>query len=225
MAVHNGAKYLNEQLDSILQQLHPADELIISDDNSTDASLSIIKSYRDVRIKILPGRQFGNPVKNFEYALSGCSGEIIFLSDQDDVWHHEKIRRMKAELETHDLVVCDCSLVDEDRISKTDSFFEFNRAGSGLLRNLMRNSFVGCCMAFRDNIKAKALPFPKEIPSHDQWIGLIAQRYFRVKFLPEVLVEHRLHERNYSSTGRVSKNSWNNKLISRLRLTQMLLQR
>jgi glycosyltransferase involved in cell wall biosynthesis len=225
MAVHNGANYLKEQIDSILPQLHSTDELIISDDNSTDASLSIIRSYQDDRIKILASRKFGSPIKNFEYALSMCKGDLIFLSDQDDIWHPEKISKMKIALETYDLVVCDCSLVDQERNLRIDSFFEFNQTRSGLVRNLIRNSFVGCCMAFRRNLKDKALPFPKGIPMHDQWIGLIAQRLFKVKFLSEILVEHRLHQRNYSSTGRASKNSWNNKLISRLRLTQMLLKR
>ncbi|MBS1507154.1 MAG: glycosyltransferase family 2 protein [Bacteroidetes bacterium] len=225
MAVHNGALYLMEQIDSILPQLGPADELVISDDNSSDESVEIIKSYRDERVRILAPRQFGNPVRNFEYLLTNCEGDNIFLSDQDDVWHPEKINKMKVSLQTHDLVVCDCSLVDNERNIKVDSFFEFNQVRSGLVRNLIRNSFVGCCMAFKRNLKEAALPFPKGIPMHDQWIGLLGLRSFSVKFLPEVLVEHRLHQRNYSTTGRATKNSWNNKVISRLRLTQMLLKR
>lgn len=225
MAVHNGALYLREQIDSILPQLEDIDELVISDDNSSDTSVAIIRSYPDTRIKLLAPRQFGNPVDNFEYTLSMCSGNIIFLSDQDDIWHPEKIRRMKAELVAQDLVVCDCSLVDDNKTTKYDSFFVKSKVRRGLLGNLVRNSFVGCCMAFRKNVKEKALPFPKGIPMHDQWIGLVGLRYFRVNFLSDVLVEHRLHERNYTSTGRASKNSWNNKLISRFRLANMLLKR
>lgn len=132
---------------------------------------------------------------------------------------------MKAELVAQDLVVCDCSLVDDNRTTKYDSFFVKSKVRHGLFGNLVRNSFVGCCMAFRKNVKEKALPFPKGIPMHDQWIGLVGLRYFRVNFLSDVLVEHRLHERNYTSTGRASKNSWNNKLISRFRLANMLLKR
>lgn len=225
MAVHNGAPYLRDQIDSILPQLNPTDELVISDDNSSDDSVAIIKSYQDARIRLLAPRQFRNPVWNFEYALTMCEGDYIFLSDQDDIWLPEKINKMKAILETHDLVVCDCSLVDDIGNIKIDSFFEFSQVRSGLVRNLIRNSFVGCCMAFRTSVKEKALPFPKGIPMHDQWIGLLGLRSFSVKFLPEILVKHRLHQRNYSTTGRASKNSWNNKLISRLRLTQMLLKR
>jgi glycosyltransferase involved in cell wall biosynthesis len=224
MAVHNGAAFLREQMDSILPQLQAQDELVISDDDSSDQSLSLLHSYHDPTIKILPARKFENPVRNFEYTLQHCTGEIIFFSDQDDVWHPEKIARMKAALKDCDLVVCDCALVDETRVIKVPSFFEFNRTRSGLVRNLVRNSFVGCCMAFTRHVMEKALPFPDGIAMHDQWTGLIAQRHFRVKFLPEVLVEHRRHQRNYSSTGSTSKISWNNKLISRLRLTQLLFK-
>lgn len=79
MAVHNGAFYLREQIESILPQLEQTDELVISDDNSSDTSVAIIRSYHDTRIKLLAPRQFGNPVDNFEYVLSMCSGDVIFL--------------------------------------------------------------------------------------------------------------------------------------------------
>jgi hypothetical protein len=104
-----------------------------------------------------------------------------------------------------------------------ESFFKWNNSQHGLVKNLINNSFIGCCMAFHSNLLKKALPFPK-ISMHDQWIGLIAQRYFKVKFIPKILVDHRRHDSNYSSTGERSKNSWNKKVTSRLQLVKALCQ-
>jgi len=222
MAVHNGSLFLQEQVNSILPQLKEQDEFIISDDDSTDSTLEIIKSNHDSRIHLLQERRFGDPVKNFEYALGHCTNEIIFLADQDDVWHPRKIEIMSNELASCDLVVCDCRLIDENGNVLRNSFFENNHSQNGLVRNLLKNSFVGCCMAFRRRILDYVLPFPSGIAMHDQWIGLIAGKYFNVKFIPQTLVDHRRHNGNYTSTGERSKNSWNKKVISRLQLAKAL---
>ena len=224
MALHNGELFLQEQLDSILPQLNSEDELVVSDDGSTDNTLEILKTASDPRIRLLPARKFGSPAKNFEYALTNCKNEIIFLADQDDVWHSDKIKIMKDELSSCELVVCDCQLVDERRNVVAPSFFEWNRSQKGLVKNILKNSFVGCCMAFHRKVLKKVLPFPSGILMHDQWIGLIAQRYFKVKFIPQTLVDHRRHNGNYSTTGGHSKNSWDKKVISRLQLAKALWQ-
>jgi GT2 family glycosyltransferase len=224
MATCNGALYLKEQIDSILVQLNENDELIISDDGSTDSTLEILQSYNH-RIKVLPAKKFDNPVKNFEHTLQYCKNEIIFLADQDDIWYPEKIKTMKEALQQCDLAVCDCRLVDENLNVLLPSYFEANKSNQGLLNNFIKSSFVGCCMAFHRNVLDKALPFPKQISMHDQWIGLIAQKYFRVRFLPQIMVDHRRHSQNYSTTGGKSKNSLRKKVISRVKLAKMLLQR
>jgi glycosyltransferase involved in cell wall biosynthesis len=224
MATHNGANFLNEQLDSILIQLHENDELIISDDGSTDDTLKILRSYNNW-IKILPPKKFNNPAKNFEYTLMYSQNEIIFLADQDDIWHPEKIKFMTGALESSDLAVCDCRMMDEDNNVIAASFFEANESSQGLINNFIKNSFVGCCMAFRKKVLAKALPFPEPVFMHDQWIGLIAQKYFKVTFLPQILVDYRRHSKNFSTTGSKSKNSLGKKVISRVKLAKMLLQR
>src|SRR5579859_4756761 len=108
MAVRNGATFLPEQLHSILPQLGNGDELVVSDDASDDLSLQILKATADTRIRILPSRAFGNPSRNFEYALGHCKNEIIFLADQDDIWYPRKINKMVTELGDVDLVICDC---------------------------------------------------------------------------------------------------------------------
>jgi len=224
MAVHDGQLFLREQLDSILPQLNPNDELVISDDESNDQTLEIIKSYQDSRIRVLPAQRFGNPSTNFEYVLNHCQNEIIFLSDQDDIWHREKIKAMSGELANSDLVVCDCRLIDQNGEMLVASFFEWNQSQGGIINNILRNSFVGCCMAFHSRILKKILPFPSKNFMHDQWIGLMALRHFEVKFLQAILVDHRKHERNYSTTGGRSKSPWNKKVISRFEPAKALLQ-
>jgi len=224
MATCNGAPYIKEQIDSILVQLSENDELIISDDGSTDSTLEILHSYNH-QAKILPARKFDHPARNFEHALRHCQNEIIFLADQDDIWHPEKIREMTEALQDSDLVVCDCRLVDDEHNVLVPSFFEANKSNHGLLSNFIKSSFVGCCMAFHRRILDKALPFPEKISMHDQWIGLIAQKYFKVRFLPQIMVDHRRHSQNYSTTGGKSKNSLGKKVISRVKLAKMLLQR
>ncbi len=225
MTVHNGAAFLRPQVASILAQLELDDELIVSDDGSSDKSIEILKSYEAAQIKILPQKRFGAPVKNFEYALSQCQHDLIFLADQDDVWHSQKIKVMKEALASCDLVVCDCRVVDKDLNVIQPSFFKANRTKEGLVRNFVKNSFIGCCMAFRKEVLKKAIPFPQSISMHDQWIGLIAQKYFKVKFLPQVLVDYRRHDKSFSSTGNKSNHSLEKKLFSRYQLAKVLLQR
>lgn len=98
IATYNGGKYIKEQLDSILFQLGKDDEVIISDDSSTDDTLSILESYHDERIVILTNQKFHSPVYNFENALKSAKGDFIFLSDQDDIWEPTKVEVMLDSL-------------------------------------------------------------------------------------------------------------------------------
>lgn len=221
MGIKNGGQYIREQIDSILPQLGVNDELVVSDDGSTDNTWPLIEWYRDSRIKLMSNPGHGL-ISNFENCLEASRGELIFLSDQDDVWHPDKLQVMTDVLRSCDLAVCDCQVVDEGLNPIYPSFFEFNHSGQGLVRNFIKNSFMGCCMAFHRRVLEKALPFPDNVPIHDQWIGLVAERYFIVKFLPKILVDHRRHRENYSSTGGPSINSIKKKLKTRFYLARNL---
>ena len=130
----NGEKYLNKQLDSILPQLEPEDEIIISDDSSSDNTLSIIKSYKDERIKLLMNNDFKSPAFNLENALINAQGDYIFLSDQDDIWMKGKLgRQVKAMLDVEAsfgsnfpvLIHSDLAVVDESLELIADSFWQY----------------------------------------------------------------------------------------------------
>jgi glycosyltransferase involved in cell wall biosynthesis len=223
MATKNGARFIREQIDSILPQLSFGDELIVTDDCSDDNTVSIIESYADERIKLFYNNDKKGVTKNFETSLIRCSGDYVFLSDQDDVWLPKKIEIMLEQLRQYDLVVCDCSVVDHLLELKYESFFDLNRSGKGLIRNIVRNSYMGCCMAFKRNVLFKAIPFPKDIPFHDMWIGLISEAHFRVKFISLPLVHHRRHGNNASSTADMSADSFPDKIYNRYRIIKNLI--
>lgn len=222
MATKNGTKYLAEQVNSILPQLGPSDELIISDDASTDDTLDVIQTYKDQRIKLIKHTSPRGIAGNFETALQHSKGDYIFLADQDDVWMPNKVKVMMEHLAYNDLVISDCLLVDQSLKTKQASYFTAHRSGKGFIRNLVKNSYIGCCMAFNRKLLNRVLPFPKDIPIHDFWIGIIADLYFKVYFIPEGLLYHRRHGSNASTTGEMSSLSFSRKLGSRYRIIKNL---
>ena len=201
MATYNGAKYLREQIDSVLSQLDMDDELMISDDGSTDDTINIIKSYScDYRVHF-----YKNPSKvkgvitNFENAINMTTQEIVFLCDQDDVWLPNKISRMCREFENSKvgLVVSSVRIVDEDLKDLKElqnTYLKDGQCKNGVVHNLIRNTYMGCCMAFRRELKEVFMPFPKNIPMHDSWIGLLVElNEIDVAYIPEELMLYRRH--------------------------------
>ena len=213
---YNGEKYIQEQLVSILVQLSADDEIIISDDSSTDTTLEIIKSLQDSRIKLFENNTFKSPIFNLENALKHASGDVIFLADQDDIWEPEKVKITLNKLQNSDLVVSDCSLIDASGNLVDPSFYALNKTKSGYLNNLIKNGFLGCCIAFNSKIKKSVLPFPKKIAMHDIWIGLTASLVGKVDFIEDKLIRYRRHGDNFSFTSAKSKFSVTYKLSYRI---------
>lgn len=183
VATYNGEKYIAEQLRSILCQLGPADEVVVSDDGSTDSTLSVVASLADNRVRIV--HSTAHYFKwNFYNALCVAKGDIIFLSDQDDVWLEGKVARCLTELETYDLVCHNSRMVDEQLRPLKDDFFRFYGSGPGLLKNAINNTYFGSCMAFRRSVWEASLPWPKtnEI-GHDIWLGLVAEMTGKTRFI------------------------------------------
>lgn len=218
MATFNGAKYIKQQLQSILMQLSEEDEVIVSDDSSSDNTLEIVASFNDKRIKLFPNNQFSSSIYNFEFALKQAKGDYIFLSDQDDVWLEGKVLKTINELQHVDMLVSDCSIVDEQFNIKIKSYFEHTNAGNGLLKNLLVNTYSGCCMAFKKKLLKKVLPFPENLPTHDMWIGFVAELFFKIKFIKDPLILHRIHGNNSSTMSEKSKSSTWQKILFRWNL-------
>lgn len=227
MATYNGEKYIKEQLESILSQISENDEVIVSDDSSNDKTIEIIKSFNDMRIRIYKNEKEKGYTRNFENALEKASGDIIFLSDQDDVWVENKVQKMMGILKNYDFVVSDNIIVNENLEIIDKSHFELYKTKNGFLTNLLLPRYVGACMAFRKNILQKSLPFPDnaKLCAHDYWISLVAEMYFKSYKLDEQLLLYRRHGANASNGGSKSKNSLNHKLKVRIYTLIQLLKR
>ena len=201
MATYNGEKYIKEQVDSILNQTRDIDELVISDDGSTDSTLEIVKKYNDNRIKIINGPKKGIK-QNFSNAIKNTTGDIIFLSDQDDVWKTNKVDIVVNTFINTDctLVVHNADIVDENLKTMNLDTFTWRKSGSGIIKNIIKNTYIGCCMAFKSELKKYILPIPDDIEMHDQWIGIINEKKCgKSVFIVNKLIKYRRHENNGSS--------------------------
>lgn len=205
MATYNGASFIAEQIFSILKNISIDDELIISDDGSIDETCTLIKQImeRDSRIKLVKGPQRGI-IANFENAIVQAKGEYIFLSDQDDIWCDDKVSTVLKSFDDNNaiVVVHDAYVVNEKMQVIIPSYFDFRKSASGLVKNIVKNTFVGCCMAFRRELLSYAIPIPRNIEMHDQWIGICGELYGDVKFIEDKLIYYRRHGENSSSLAK-----------------------
>lgn len=216
IATYNGARYIGEQLASILKQLSAEDEVVVSDDGSTDGTIDIVRSLNDRRIRIVDGPRRHSPTLNFEWALRNAKGEYIFLADQDDVWLEGKVTRCVEELQMCDCVVSDARVTDSLLNTTSESLFQLMHVRRGRLSNLLwRNGYTGCCMAFKREVLSKALPFPTDIPMHDIWIGNVAAFCGSLHFINDRLLLFRRHDAAASCNGKRSNYSLWQKLSFR----------
>ncbi len=202
MAVYNGEKYLREQIDSILCQLKDNDELVVSYDESTDSSKAILDEYikDDKRVKVFKNPYRPGVVKNFQNALEHTSGDIIFFSDQDDVWLPGKVELVIKEFSDPKVAVVfhDSYPTDADLNILADSTIK-GRGGirETTLGNLFRLCYIGCCMAFRAEYKPVIIPIPTIHRSHDWWTGcLLGCGKTKMKAINKSLIYHRSHANN-----------------------------
>ncbi|MBN2615550.1 MAG: glycosyltransferase family 2 protein [Bacteroidales bacterium] len=200
MSTYNGEKYLKRQMDTILQELGPEDELIVSDDSSVDGTVEIIQSYKDKRIRFFGNNTFKSPVYNSEFALKQAKGEFIFLADQDDVWLPGRVHKVKEHLLENDLVVCNAHIVDQEEKILHESYFQWKGSRQGFWKNWKKNSYMGCSMALNRKMLQAALPFPRKLIMHDVWIGLLAESLGKVYFLDEKLMLYRRHADNVTAS-------------------------
>ncbi len=219
IAAYKGEKYIADQLRSILPQLGEDDEIIVSDDYPQGLTRAQVELVNDRRIKYIEGPANGLTA-NFENALRAAQGDIIFLSDQDDVWMPDKVSKVLPLFENgNDLVLHDARVTDGELRLIAPSYFAIHGSNSSYLKNILRNSFVGCCMAFTKQVAESVVPFPRDIPMHDWWIALAAIKMgYRVNLLNEPLIQWRRHSENVTGgkTTLKQKIKWRVKIISYL---------
>ena len=215
IATYNGEKYIRQQLDSIRSQLAADDEIIVSDDMSDDNTVGIIKSLNDARIKVFTHNKehakfsIDYVTRNFENALRHAKGDIIFLSDQDDMWFPSKVARMTDELlKGRDIIMSDCCTTDKDLNVVHVSYYNTERVfRPNIVYNVLKPAFLGSCMAFKRHVLDKALPFPKYGVGHDLWLGLVGLKCYEFSYINEPLMFYRRHESSVTDGGKQNKTS------------------
>lgn len=198
MATCDGAAWIEIQLRSILGQLGLDDEVVVADASSRDTTLERIEAFADPRIRILRDLPRGDIPGTFEAALRDTRGEFVFLSDQDDQWLPTKVERCLAGLQgtSSSLLLHDARVVDGHGATLAPSFLEARGFRPGFWPNLAKPGYLGCALVFRRRLLEVALPFPKDVPMHDWWLGLLAERNGGVAVLREPLILHVRHGAN-----------------------------
>lgn len=209
MATYNGARYLEAQLGSILPQLSSDDELVVVDDCSTDATRAILSrlAAADPRVRVLESPRNRGVVRTFEEAIGLARKELIVLSDQDDIWKESKlatVREAFARSPRACAVLTNAEFFVAERPTGNLFFPEGRGPRLSVLRQYVRNDFIGCCLAFRRALLPALLPFPRRISMHDWWIGTNALLSGEVVFCPTSQLLYRRHQSNASPSSRRS---------------------
>lgn len=201
LATYNGSEYIEEQLNSFLSQTILPDELVVSDDNSTDDTLEIVyecSRKAPFSVRIYRNKERLGYVRNFNNAIEKCNGEIIFLSDQDDIWIPNKIEKVLNEFESHKdmlLIMNDAEIILQNG----------EKTGLTLLNQVRALGYSqekfdsGCCMALRKELIPLILPIPFLEYKHDTWINKITTIFEVKKVINEILQYYRRHNQNNSS--------------------------
>jgi glycosyltransferase involved in cell wall biosynthesis len=221
MTTYNGAKYIHAQVSSILSQIAEDDELVVCDDRSSDTTIDILSSFQDNRIKIVVNDENLGFSKNFSKCISLAQGDIIFLSDHDDIWLPDKVEKyLKIFEEKSDVVsiMSNMEIIDENGLVTNPRFLDL-KSGYGnrvwrVIKNFVKSTYYGCSIAFRKELITKILPLPFHF---DTWIGLVSDMYSRCYHLDDVTMQYRRHSNNFS-TLKTSK-IW---IIFKWRMTLLL---
>lgn len=226
MATYNGKSYLIEQLQSVLVQLLPGDELIIVDDSSQDGTPELVESLQSAFVQVVRNSCNLGVLASFERGVQIASREVIFLCDQDDIWFPGKRAAFVAAFENDPevlVVVCDAELIDAGGSVTAPSFMQL-RGGfhGGFWATVVKNRYLGCAMALRRELLAVALPIPPTVPMHDMWFGALASVVGRVHYIPKPLMQYRRHDSNASPSR---SQGWLRIVRWRIRLIKLLMLR
>jgi uncharacterized protein YbaA (DUF1428 family) len=218
LCTYNGARFVGEQLGSILEQTRTPDELIVSDDGSSDGTIAVVEATlaagtaRPVAGALrYVARVNDAPLgvtKNFERAVTACTSELVALSDQDDVWRRDRLERLVGEFDADSrlmLLHTDARLVGEQgaplgmtlfaALEITDEERALELGGKGFDALLRRNLATGATVVFRRELLERALPFPAEWV-HDEWLAIIAAATGRITVVAEPTIDYRQHGAN-----------------------------
>jgi glycosyltransferase involved in cell wall biosynthesis len=217
ICTYNGETYLREQLDSYVAQTRLPDEVVVCDDCSKDSTREILTAFASnapFPVKLYFNERNLNYIKNFEKAIGLCTGDIIVLSDQDDVWRKDKIQLIEDEFtksEKIGMVYADAEIVDENLRSLNSTMWQginFNlekqknfNVGKAFDSLLKDGCVYGSSMAFRAKFRCLIVPIPLDIYfGHDNWIALMISAVADILLINDTLIKYRQHQ-HQSSIG------------------------
>lgn len=209
MATYNGERYLREQLDSILAELEPTDEVVIVDDASSDGTVALLQTYDDPRVRVFARDVNRGYVRSFEEALTRATGDVLMLSDQDDIWIPGRRALLVAALDERAVAASNLVLLStgaplRSPLTRRDWLL---RTGGGAqrcrnqLKLLLGDApYFGCAMAIRRDFLPVALPFPDGLAeSHDLWLATVANAAGELVHVEQPTLRRRVHGENASS--------------------------
>ncbi|MFN8438138.1 MAG: glycosyltransferase [Cytophagales bacterium] len=223
LCTYNGEKFIRDQINSFINQTIIPNEIVVCDDKSTDKTLEILNEFKkehlNIHFEILSNTSTLGVVKNFEKAISNCSGDIILLSDQDDLWVDNKIEKIVNYfiIETEiDVVFTNGYLMGNKEGTLWDyAKFKSNRQkfwnNHGALLSFLKYKSIctGASMAIRKRAFSYILPINNDSNVlHDCWIGINAAYQNRIGFLPDKLFYYRIHSEQWTQKDLINnKNS------------------
>lgn len=214
LATYNGEQFLEQQLESILDQTYTDWEILARDDGSTDSTKKILEEFQQAhpdKITIIEDDDGGlGACGNFIRLMERSTADIICFSDQDDIWHSNKMEQSISHLkdmhkehgpETPALVHHDVTIMDESGKKQIPSFDQHNKSGKdndNLNHILVQNIVYGFSATANKTLVNKALPVPKKLDMHDTHLALVAATFGNIKYIPEQLADYRVHDKNVS---------------------------
>jgi glycosyltransferase involved in cell wall biosynthesis len=224
LATFQGERFVGEQLDSILPQLAPEDEVVVSDDASTDSTLEVIARRGDPRIRVLANDTRVGYVANFQRAIDGSRGGSIFFSDQDDVWLPNKVATLDAAMRTSRCVASDAIVVDDRLRILHRSYFELRGTrGFSRVAIYLKPRIIGATVACRREYLETLLPFPAGVP-HDFWLTFNAAHDGALDVIRTPLILYRRHTNALSVTATNQRRAMQTIVAERIRLLAAMLR-
>lgn len=230
MATYNGSAHVREQLESILDQLGPRDEVVVVDDASTDDTRAVLVTFDDPRVRVIASPVNRGYVRTFEAAIGASRGGVVLLSDQDDVWLPGRRDAMVAALREHQVVASNLTTLDgpdtlQGPFGQADWKLGPRDDGrrvanlAGIIAGL--KPYYGCAMGVRRDALATVLPFPPHlVESHDLWLAMYGNLVGSITHLERRTLARRIHDDQATPTRPRGPRAV---IVSRARLVRALL--
>ncbi|WP_333698470.1 glycosyltransferase family 2 protein [Kordiimonas lacus] len=220
LATYNGDKYLECQIESIRNQTYADWKLFVRDDNSTDATQSIIQKFEQKDDRIINidsgGKRLGY-CQNFSVLLQhtlDAGADIVFLCDQDDFWLPTKLEKQVRWHDGKSPMLChtDLELVDHHLKPIRSSYIQHLGLKPHLAKTakslLLENNITGCATSVDRKILSKALPVPEGMDNHDMWLGVVASIVGEIRYVDEAMVKYRQHSQNVIGGNNLAQTRW-----------------